>query len=68
MYSQGFNEQFTAYYDFVDFIKATGLQSPRVGPAYQQFKQFAWDYIQKCGLSAITECFEAWSRNTQYVS
>ncbi len=65
MFSQGFNEQFTETYDFIDFIEATGLQAPRVGPAYKQFKQFCWRYIQTAGLPAISECFEAWNRTRQ---
>ncbi len=63
MFSQGFNEQFADTYEFMSFVSATGLSAPRVGEAYKEFKQFAWGYISKAGIGAISECFEAWNRS-----
>ena len=60
MYSQGFNEEFASCYDFIDFVRATGLQSPQVGIAFKSFKHFSWLYVNRCGLGALAECFEAW--------
>ena len=60
MYSQGFKEEFNDNYDFIDFIHATGLKAPYVGPAYKDFQRFAWHYIQRAGLAALSECFEVW--------
>ena len=67
MFSRGFNEQFAETYDFVDFIHATGLQSPLVGDAFKAFKLASWQYILEAGLGALSECFEIWIRNqTEY--
>ena len=60
MFSQGFNEQFTETYDFVAFVQATGLKAPQVGIAFKSFKHFSWLYVKRCGIGALTECFEAW--------
>ena len=55
-----------SYYDFVGFAQATGLQSPFVGPAYNDFREFTWNLMKKEESyntdGIITEAFDRWSR------
>ncbi len=65
--TQIFNADFADHYDFVEFVKATGLQTPVVGPAFSEFKRYSKLYVSLHGLGALSECFEAWNR-TQIIT
>lgn len=56
-------QSFEAYYTFMDFQAATGLQSPALSKAYNAFRDFTMQYIKDNGFEAITEAFEVWSKD-----
>jgi hypothetical protein len=59
---------FEAYYSFMDFVEATGLKAPVIGKAYNDFRTFTLSYIKSHGFGAITEAYEAWCRQTNYIN
>lgn len=55
-----------SYYSFVDFAAATGLKSPLIAFAWEDFRAFAYALMIKENSynpdGIITEAFERWSR------
>lgn len=55
-----------AYYSFVGFAQATGLKSPLIAIAWDDFREFTWNLMKEqqsyntAGI--ITEAFDRWSR------
>lgn len=55
-----------AYYDFAGFAQATGLKSPLIAFAWDDFREFTWNLMVTEESyntdGVITEAFEQWSK------
>ena len=59
-------ELIESFYEFTAFALATGLKSPLIAFAWDDFREFTWDLMKQeesYGMDGIiTEAFERWSR------